>query len=196
MKFNVFYSDGRTPRHETTLEAPDHRVAAEQFVSMRPVETDRRINVEMQGGDYSIQQFRPSDFKINSLKPRPTDLIENTSSKSEASLGRDDLGRIAVKRYRDGYLASRILDQAGGFIKISTGVLGVLIVIGFIAVGGGNTESVVIGLAAGVIFAIQGFILGMFLSAFAQLMKAVFDNTVHTSPFLDTDQKSDAMSLR
>jgi len=63
MKFRAFYSDGRMPRHEITIEAPDHRAAAQQLFSQHPVSTDRRINVETQGWrDYSMQQFQASEF--------------------------------------------------------------------------------------------------------------------------------------
>jgi hypothetical protein len=47
----------------------------------------------------------------------------------------------------------------------------------------------------GLVVGVPVFILGILISAVGQLMLAVVDTSVHTSPFLSGDQKASVMSL-
>jgi hypothetical protein len=61
MKFSVFYSGARDKTE--TIEAQDHRTAAQLFFSQHPVLEDRQITVDLQGWrNVRIEQFQATEF--------------------------------------------------------------------------------------------------------------------------------------
>jgi hypothetical protein len=117
--------------------------------------------------------------------------------KYEAPSSGEDVSKKASARYACAYSVARTITAVGWFIK----VLGVVISIGIMSIGllaqidspRGNT---LIGcFVFGMVVGVPIFILGILISAVGQLMLAVMDTSVHTSPFLTVDQKATVMSL-
>ena len=55
--------------------------------------------------------------------------------------------------------------------------------------------AIVVGLVVGAVVAIPLFVLGVFVAAHGQVLKATLDEAVHTSPFLTDDERATTMSL-
>jgi hypothetical protein len=107
----------------------------------------------------------------------------------------------ASKRYADAYLVARAITKTGEAIKIIGVVLTVIIIIvGFVLDISRNTQGPWLmsggGFVLGFIIGIPVCILGILISAQGQLLKATLDNAVHSSPFLDDNQKAKTMSLQ
>jgi len=109
-----------------------------------------------------------------------------------------DTANRATKRYKDAYLVARAVAAIGESVKYLGVVLGlVIIVVGYYfgaQMGRGLMYSVG-GAVAGILVAIPLYLVGILVSAQGQVLKASLDGAVHTSPFLDTEQKAKAMSL-
>ncbi len=112
-------------------------------------------------------------------------------------------------RYTDAYRIARFLVTLGTVIKVIGFLLGALIAFTFISfaasVSSGNlrgqrTDGVdavilIVGLLWGAVVFTVFFIAGVIISAQGQILKANVDAAVHTSPFVNDDQKAQIMSL-
>jgi len=111
-----------------------------------------------------------------------------------------------MARYREGYTYARTINGLGIFIQIAACVVGgLLLLVGFIGCMSaaesnsfgsqfgiaGGASSTAIGLVVGIV----GYIHGVIVRAAGQLLKAHFDCAVNGSPFLDDNQRAQAMSL-
>jgi hypothetical protein len=89
------------------------------------------------------------------------------------------------------------VDGSGDIVKVVGIVFGVLVaLLGFLVAANTSAAFGFAGLAFGAGVAIPLYVLGTLLSAVGQLLKATLDTAVHTSPFLDDQQKASAMSLK
>lgn len=104
------------------------------------------------------------------------------------------------RRYSSAYAVSRAVLAFGTVVKIAAGVTaGVAILLGLAAgaVSGGDSLTVVAGLAFaafGVAAGVTTFILGILVSAQAQILRATLDTAVNSSPLLDPDEVRRIMS--
>ncbi|HEY1769386.1 MAG TPA: hypothetical protein VGG02_03925 [Chthoniobacterales bacterium] len=134
----------------------------------------------------SFSQSQSSDISASSS---PLDLTTNHNP--------THLGLIAARRYRDGYFAAHAINGMGSGIKsLAIAIAVIMTLISFLI---GSSTSAMFGLAGallGTAIAAPLYVLGILVSAQAQLMKATMDTAVHTSPFLDSNQKAAAMSLK
>jgi hypothetical protein len=104
----------------------------------------------------------------------------------------------ASKRYTDAYLVARTIIKVGGAVKIVGVVLAIVVIIaGIVLQANGRADGVALGgFVLGFVIGIPISILGILLSAQGQVLQANLDSAVHTSPFLDDNQKAKTMSLQ
>lgn len=101
-----------------------------------------------------------------------------------------------IKRYQDAYLVARATNGIGSAVKTIGIILGVIIALAGIAIGLNSKLVFIIGgLILGAVVAIPLFVLGVFVAAHGQVLKATLDEAVHTSPFLTDDERATTMSL-
>ena len=101
-------------------------------------------------------------------------------------------------RYLDGYILASATTATGRLIKFT----GILLAISVITItpllvnhkDGGITLIVCISIA-GLMLGIIIYVVGILLAAFGQVIKAIFDQAVNSSPFLTHHQRALAMGL-
>jgi hypothetical protein len=114
-------------------------------------------------------------------------------------------GMMVMRRYSDGYRTARFMRGLGLTLKIIGAVLGALIAIIFL-IAGANAESSygyrmpgglvqILGLIYGIFVWFALFVVGSRVSAEGQILMAVLDSAVHTSPFITHEQRAQAMSI-
>ncbi|MEW5974791.1 MAG: hypothetical protein AB1898_03180 [Acidobacteriota bacterium] len=103
----------------------------------------------------------------------------------------------AETRYRDGYLVARATASIGTTVKFIGIGLGVVIMFGTSIIGsrGSGGQFFLAGLLLGAIIAVPTYVLGVLVSAHAQVLKATLDTAVQTSPFLKKEDMARVMSL-
>ena len=102
----------------------------------------------------------------------------------------------AATRYRDAYRVAAATVTIGQALKVIAICLAGLCVIGAVAgvsqslanLSSFNGGPVLMGLLAAVAVGVPFYALGILISALGQILRAVLDIAVHTSPFLDKDQ--------
>ena len=106
----------------------------------------------------------------------------------------------ALTRYRDAYLVARVTTGFGSIIK------GIGIVIAVVIFGGAatvadqlyssaKTQYMLTGFVTAVIVGAVFYLFGILVSAQGQILKASLDSAVHSSPFMNDNQKAEVMSL-
>jgi hypothetical protein len=95
------------------------------------------------------------------------------------------------ERYTDAYRVARALHWFGQIIKIAGFLVAVFIFIDRAE----SLKSPGAGLTAGVVVGAILFISGIIVAAQGQMLKAVIDTAVNSSPFLDDSQRASIMSL-
>ena len=129
----------------------------------------------------------PKDFRRNSAVTSHTDCPQPPVAGSKSQ----------EYRYNDAYLVAKALWTFGEAIKYIGLGLGAIILIAavIIAAKGGGALVFVCGVLLGLIVAIPICILGVLLTAQAQVLRATLDTAVHTSPFLTKEGMARAMYL-
>lgn len=103
---------------------------------------------------------------------------------------------LHTNRYRDAYLVAKATGAIGLVIKNLGLALGALIVIVALAIAASDgAQFALIGIFAGIAVAIPVYILGILVSAQAQILKATLDTAVNTSPLLSNEDKAWIISL-
>jgi uncharacterized YccA/Bax inhibitor family protein len=102
-------------------------------------------------------------------------------------------------RYTNAYQQARAVDALGRKVKMVGIVAGaVLALIGIIAAGSAKTDAGVVGamfaILIGVVLAPVAFVWGTLIGGAAQLMLAMFDTAINTSPFLDNSSRTSIFS--
>jgi len=135
----------------------------------------------------------PRPASADAIKPPPAaDAKAGSTSVSEA------VRRAATGRYRDAYRVATATVGIGLALKVLAIGLAGLCVIAAVA---GISKSIaneltpsagplVIGLLEAAAVGVPLYVLGILVSAVGQVLKATLDTAVHTSPFLDTNQKA------
>jgi hypothetical protein len=198
MKYYVFYPD--QPNIGIKIEAADPRAAAAGLFAQHPRFDDGCINVVPPGILSKVVQFRTPEFMDDAMRASLSAPTTISSGASTAMTLTHDPGRVATAattRYRDGYMVASALNGIGGAVKGIGIAIGVIIALLSLAVGSStNVMFGLLGACLGSAIAAPVFILGILISAQGQLMKATMDAAVHTSPFLDDNQKASTMSLK
>ena len=117
---------------------------------------------------------------------------------SPASSSPVGVAQRASARYADAYIVARAVNGIGVFIKVFGVILGVITLIAGLVAGvqtEGSPKFVLGGLMLGVVIAVPIFVLGVLVSAQAQILKATLDTAVHSSPFFTKDDIQKVMSL-
>ncbi|MFM9903514.1 MAG: hypothetical protein ACKVQJ_02955 [Pyrinomonadaceae bacterium] len=118
----------------------------------------------------------------------------------------DNLFSRLITRYRSGYNASGYIIALGAIIKVIGLIVGIVtalysLVIGIALSDGssvGRTISatiIFIGVLGGILNALLAFAIGTVFSAFGEMLKAVIDSAVNTSPHINNEEKIEVMSL-
>lgn len=106
-----------------------------------------------------------------------------------------------LNRYRDGYLVATAAVGFSNFIEILGWIVAVVIwIAGFIyaALQRGDAHPVFIiiaGIISGTVQLIMFYFFGVMVRSVGMTLRATLDTAVNSSPFLDQQQKSQAMSL-
>jgi hypothetical protein len=105
-----------------------------------------------------------------------------------------------VRRYRDSYRVGNSAIGFGKAIKVIGGILGSISLLGgFIAAsqaaGDAAVLLVVYGVVAAAVQVVVFMFFGVLVSAVGHILHSTLDTAVHTSPFLDTQQKSQAIDV-
>jgi hypothetical protein len=114
--------------------------------------------------------------------------------------GQTNTIKAPTKRYKDAYAISKVFAILDSLLKI-VGVLCLIIAViaGYVTAAQQHADNAAIfallGMLAGLIPCILFFILGTCVAAIGQLLRATLDTAVHSSPFLNEEQKAEAMSL-
>jgi hypothetical protein len=109
-----------------------------------------------------------------------------------------NVGSRSAKRFNDSFLVARAVAAIGESMKYIGVVLGLIVVVVRFYIGNQLERGLMYsvgGAVAGIVIAIPLYLLGILVSAQGQVLKASLDGAVHTSPFLDIEQKAKAMSL-
>lgn len=164
---------------------------------------------EEQGYERTSDQEAWTSNVQPTIRPQPTNAsftsAERSSSQADSSppstttpaAPRRD---AAMRRYRDAYLVARAITAWGVFIKVFGVLGGVALVAAFIALAMGLRDeqagaAVVAGVVLGGGFAAFFYLLGVIVAAQGQVLKASLDGAVHTSPFLNDDERAATISL-
>lgn len=157
---------------------------------------------------WNCQSERPA-------KPaRISERAENVPANSKAqrsgvnsSVSESSEAQSLVKRYWDSYLVARVIVGVGKFIKIVGVIFAVLILLGTLLIsnqassGSGRDDSQfglafgLIGFLTGCLVGVLFYIWGVIISAVGEILKAVLDSAVNTSPFLTDKHRAKIMSL-
>jgi hypothetical protein len=111
----------------------------------------------------------------------------------------------AIKRYRDAYRVARMINRIGQSLKLFGVILSLLLIAAVVlaarrgripeSIPGGTIE-ISIGTGILVLLILLIFwIIGIFVAASGQSLKAQLDDVVYRSPFLNDEQRAEAMSL-
>ena len=125
--------------------------------------------------------------------------IETSKAAASSGVTQSAFSKPAAKRYRDAYLVASAVCGIGGIVKgLGIFVAVAIAIAGFIA--GSNVQgSLMIPVGGLILAAIAGipiYVLGLIVAALGNLLLAVLDGAVHTSPFLTDPQKAQVLSLK
>jgi hypothetical protein len=95
-------------------------------------------------------------------------------------------------RYVDGYRAASVIDGLGNVVKMLAIAIFLLALFGGMGMGGAG---LLLGIVVGGVLAALFFVLGVFISAQGQVLKAMLDTAVHTSPLMSDDQKASVLGV-
>jgi predicted RNA-binding Zn-ribbon protein involved in translation (DUF1610 family) len=97
-----------------------------------------------------------------------------------------------VSRYSDAYFNARAIVGFGTAIKIIGIVVAALFVVGSLLA---DARYLLIAVPFALVIGAMFFLMGIFVSAQGQILKATLDGAVNSSPFLTNNQRAKIMSL-
>jgi hypothetical protein len=106
-----------------------------------------------------------------------------------------------IKRYKDAYIVATVTNGFGVIIKGTGAVIGgLLLLVGFFILSNGRLGDAtfalgVVIIVAGIVSGIWFYIVGVLVSAQAQILRASLDGAVNNSPFLTNEHRATIMSL-
>ena len=132
---------------------------------------------------------------------RPPQQMSGAATNSPFSFERTNANSPIVHRYREGYRTGKIAMSFGVFIKMIGWILGFLslacgIILAFLADSNDAASACVIyGVILGAVQVVVFMFFSMLLSAIGQLLCSSIDTAIYTSPFLDEQQKLQAINV-
>lgn len=107
----------------------------------------------------------------------------------------------AMHRYSDAYLTASFIIGVGSFIQVVGIIFGLISAIpSFVGAanerGGDVFFFAMIGIGCILVFGFGFYITGVIAKAVGQILRATLDSAVHTSPFLNTEEKALVLKLR
>jgi len=102
-----------------------------------------------------------------------------------------------MSRYADAYITARAINGFGSLIKLFGIIIALLLGL-VLVIASFQFESPVIifgGILLAVALGLPIYILGVVVSALAQMIKSIADTAVHSSPFLTDKEKASVMSV-
>jgi hypothetical protein len=161
-------------------------------VELGRIRSDWRIRKEGESEDFSVEEY------LRMAAQQKAGAAESTRRASaRPAPDHSNPADAAITRYEDGYLVARTIEGIGSVIKGVGIVLGIIIaIVGLIVGTQTNLLFGIVGFIFGIAVAIPLFVVGVIVSALAQVIKATLDAAVHTSPFLDNQAKAAAMFIK
>jgi hypothetical protein len=148
-----------------------------------------------------------SCWSCGAVNPTVTSLSESEESRPVSAAGKPKKEREEARRssasvshatrYRDAYLVAKATAAIGLVVKAVGVGLGVLIIVAVVIIGSQNDGSAQLfagGLLLGVVVGIPIYVLGVLVSAHAQVLRATLDTAVHSSPFLTKEEMAQVMA--
>lgn len=111
-------------------------------------------------------------------------------SKRRGSL-QQGVARSVAARYQDGYRAASWIIATGTMLKIAAVIAATLLFAALASRWNQMLGSVVVAFGVGLVF----WVGGVFTAAQGQLLKAILDTAVNSSPFLSEGQRAEVMQL-
>lgn len=152
---------------------------------------DTRLIAGPVGSELSLVVQRGDEEFTVTLRRHPASAFGAAPADSPAA--------AASKRYSDAYVVARLTCGIGGVVKVVAVLVAFLSVAVALIAGAATDANPLLTLGAILISIIAGvptYVLGVLLVALGQHLKAGLDVAVHTSPFLDNDEKAAVMSLK
>ena len=101
-----------------------------------------------------------------------------------------------MKRYKDGYRVSTVIVTAGNAIKILGGIVAGIIALASISLASQSSAAVAVGgILVAIAYGLLFYLSGMLIGALGQILKAILDTAVNTSPSLTEIQRARIMSI-
>jgi hypothetical protein len=147
------------------------------------------LNLHAPGGS-TVQEVSEPSAAVSSqtaVVPSSNQLVQKSSSEEMIS----DIATLP-NRYKDAYIAGRLIEGLGTIVK-AVGIVGgvMLFLIGILFFWGFfGTFSLIIGSVAGAVIGGITYLLGVLVSAQGQVLRATLDTAVNTSPLLTESQKA------
>lgn len=184
------------------------RISSQSTDALKKMLTIDSADYRAEAIDLAKAELKNRGASINDGPTPPRNVPPGSSLNAAVDQTNVRTGRV-LDRYTDAYRIARFLVTLGTLIKIVGGLLGVLIAFTFFSFGafvssanmrrppndGAEVALLVVGLLWGAAVFTVFFIAGVMISAQGQILKANLDAAVHTSPFVDDDQKAQIMSL-
>ena len=125
--------------------------------------------------------------------------VAPVATQSSASYGTAPTPSSAIKRYRDAYLVASAAIAFAAVIKMLGWVVAIITwIAGFILASQQREPQMgfmVAALISGVVQLIVFYFFGVLVAAAGQILRATLDTAVHSSPFLDDQQKAAAIGV-
>ncbi len=137
---------------------------------------------------------------VPKASPPPAQTNMPVAAPPPMELAGDDTTKRIQVRYLDAYRVTATLVYIGSVLKvvgITLGLIGLALTLSSANDGYRTDEAALLVGGAGSVFVFTAFfVLGVIISALAQVLRAGLDQAVHSSPFLDDDQRLVAMGIR
>ncbi len=120
-----------------------------------------------------------------------------TTAELKTDLPNPAYSSAVQSRYKDAYLFAKSCINAGDVIKLLAAIVAVIcIVLSCVeAYQSGNPGVAVGGILVGGLVGLGIYIFGILIAALGQVLIALLDTALNTSPYLDNDTRAEAMSL-
>ena len=140
------------------------------------------------------QRSRTEIRNIEQAKQRQQSTQAASTEQDAAS---SPVGQPVMSRYTDAYRVARATTAIGDIVKVIGVILAVIILVVGLGIASQSGEDMM-GIAAvplAIVIGVPFYVLGILVSALGQILKAILDATVTSSPFLTEEQMKKVMSL-
>lgn len=104
-------------------------------------------------------------------------------------------------RYKDAYRQARTIVGIGSTVKVTGGVIGIIMILGTLIACSQLTSGTalgvfIVGAVCSSCVVLLIWVCGVLISSQGQIMKACLDSAINSSPFLSDEHRAEAMSLK